>query len=76
MTGLEPSPEAGREVWMDRLPSCGSSMDWTACTTFSVNDSLQSGRAWNMRPFFVNRYIDAFIQNNYLRLQHKTNLRS
>lgn len=40
ITGLEPSPEAGREEWMDRLPSCGRSMDCTACTTFSVIDSL------------------------------------
>lgn len=49
MTGLEQSPEAGRQVWMERLPSCGSSMDCTACTTFSVMDNLYSGKAWNRK---------------------------
>lgn len=40
ITGLEPSPVAGKEVWIERLPSCGRSIDCTACTTFSVIDSL------------------------------------
>lgn len=45
ITGLDPSPDAGRDVWIDRLPSCGSNIDCTAWTTFSVMDSLCSGRA-------------------------------
>lgn len=46
ITGVEPSPVAGSEVWIERLPSWGSNMDWTACTTFSVMDSLWRGNAW------------------------------
>lgn len=46
ITGAEPSPVAGSEVWIERLPSWGSNMDWTACTTFSVMDSVWRGNAW------------------------------
>lgn len=46
ITGADPSPVAGSEVWIERLPSWGSNMDWTACTTFSVMDSLWRGNAW------------------------------
>lgn len=73
ITGLEPSPVAGREVWMERLPSCGRSMDCTACTTFSVIESLYRGRAckilrkMKMRfPFHQNKvYVWHWI--SYLR---------
>jgi hypothetical protein len=46
ITGAAPSPVAGSDVWIERLPSWGSSMDCTACTTFSVMDSLWRGSAW------------------------------
>lgn len=52
ITGAEPSPVAGSEVWMERLPSWGSSMDWTAWTTFSVMDNLWRGNAWGQRVKF------------------------
>lgn len=52
ITGLAPSPDAGRDVWMDRLLSCGSNMDCTAWTTFSVMDSLCSGRALQQTQSF------------------------